>query len=746
MLILAICCLVSGHVSTPAGAPVANAQVSINGAQTSAARSDASGAFTVHVDPGTYRIYTTAEGYSPATAGPVAIDRDSTVDVTLQPFDNPELRVISSIRVDGKLVLTRNAVPSIDISRRDMDELGFDRITQGLMQVPSVTFARPDGGADTTPSLVALRGPDPSETLVALDGQILNDANTGDLDLARFPVAAFSNVDVTEGLGQSDNEGSNTIGGAVNIISLRPTRTPHSAFSLSTGSFGRSEAWYNTTGTQSKLGYALAFDDQQEHGYVDQDVDWNGTPLHLGSTISSRALLANATWSFSQQADIGFRVFSLGNTRDESSALNTPQDPSAQGAGAAFDGPGPASLAQNVRAYMLDGRSPLGAGALIYTLSASDNDVTYTGGPGPSPYDVTHRDKRNTFSLAWEHDTPTSQFAAGGYLRGENFTADFVEGVTLKQSIASYFVRGGVQASKNLQIQAGVYASNYSTFGSNLDGRIGANYSIDENSVLRASVGTGFRAPLLAELYVVQPDQYSAFEDQNCVVAQGNPNERPEHATEYELGYGRRLGSTATLDVSLYRTNLRDPIEIFYPLNNTGCPAPNPPFAAYPINVGNAVYQGAEMRFAKRFSPHLLLTANYGLNVAYPANMPESVANPTSGGDLVSNQQFLNIPQQQGSLGLNWGNAGWHAALNTVLRGKNNELNQGAFALVDAAVGHSFNDFDVTLSGTNLTNAVAGRFTLPGMGVPYNGIGGALPTDLFFIEPAAARLTFTFRH
>lgn len=745
MLLLAVCCLVTGHVATPSGAPIANAQVSLNGPTTSVARSNASGAFTIHVDPGSYRIYTTAPGYSPAVGGPIAVDRDATVDVTLEPFNTPELRVISSIRVDGKLALTRNAVPSIDVPRSDMEQFGFDRITQGLMQVPSVTFARPDGGAENTPSLVALRGPDPSETLVALDGQILNDANTGDLDLSRFPVAAFSNVDITEGLGQSDSEGSNTIGGAVNIISLRPTQIRHSAFSLSTGSFGRNEAWYNTTGMQGRLGYAFALADQQEHGYIDQDVDWNGTPLHLGSALSSRAVLANATWSFSQQADIGVRVFSLGNTRDESGALNTPQNPSAQGPAAAFDGPGPANLAQDVRAYMLEGRSPLGAGALVYNISNSNNDVTYTGGAGPSPYDVTHRDRRNTFSLAWEHDTPTSQFAAGGYLRGENFTADFVEGGGLKQTIASYFVRGGIQASKRLQLEAGVFASNYSTSGTNLDGRAGAIYSLDENSVLRASVGTGFRAPLLAELYVVKPDQYPAFEDENCVVAQGNPNERPEHATEYELGYGHRFGSTATLDVSLYRTNLRDPIEVFYPLDNTGCPAPNPPFAAFPINVGNAVYQGAEIRLAKRLTPQLLLTANYGLNIAYPKNMPASVANPTSGGDLVSNQQFLNIPQQQGSLGLIWRNEGWHAALATIVRGKNNELNQGAFALVDAAVGRSFENVDITLSGTNLTNAVSGRFTLPGLGVPYNGVGGPLPTDRFFMEPAAARLTFTFR-
>lgn len=739
MLLLALCCLLSGHVAAPSGAPIANADVEVRGAAPVHAKTNASGAFSMHVDKGVYHIYADAKGYSPATAGPIAITGDTDIDVALQPLDAPQLRVISSVRVNGTLAVQRDAIPTVNVTRQNMSSVGASRIVDALAAVPSLTFAHPDGGNAAAPNLVALRGPDPSETLIALDGQILNDANTGDLDLSRFPVAAFSNVDISEGLGPADSEGSNTIGGAVNIISLQPTRDPHSALSFSTGSFGTSEGWYNRTGTQGRLGFALALDDQQQHGYVDQTVDWQGQPLHLGSDISSRALLAKASWSFSQQADIGVRVFSLGNSRDMSAVLNTPADPSQQGDGSEFNGPGPATLAQTVRAYAVNGRSPLGPGSLVYDLSASDNDVNFLG-TGVSPYDLTHRDKRNTLSLAWQHDTDTTEFAVGGYERGESFTASGVDGA-LTQTIRSYFVRGMLRPTKKLRVQGGIYASSYSTFGSNFDGRIAANYDIDANSVLRASLGTGFRAPLLIERYVFPVADLPL--DQNCVaVGQGNADEKPEHATEYELGYGHRFGSSANVDVSLYRTNLRDPIEVFYPLGST-CPATNPPAQSYPINVGNAVYQGAEIRFAQRFGPHVVMHANYGLNVAYPLNMPSSVANPTSGSNLVSGQQFLGIPQQQGSLDVNWQNANWHAGVQAWARGKHNELNQDPFAVVNAAFGRHFGNVDVTVAGTNLTNAVSGKFTLPGLGVPYNGIGGPLPTNRYVIEPAGIRVITT---
>jgi hypothetical protein len=219
------------------------------------------------------------------------------------------------------------------------------------------------------------------------------------------------------------------------------------------------------------------------------------------------------------------------------------------------------------------------------------------------------------------------------------------------------------------------------------------------------------------------------------------------------------------LDVSLYQTNLRDPIEIFYPLAAVAAGTcatnsyanPIPACVSYNSNVGNAVYQGAEIRYSQLFAPaHILMTARYGLNVAYPKDLNAQFSNPTSGGSLVDNAQFLGIPQQQGSLEAEWSDRGWHAALAGTARGNNNELNQGPFVILNALVGrHLGGGLDLSLSGTNLLNAAAGPFTHFGAGTPYRGltgddaagnpIYGPLPTDALFIEPAAVRLILTYR-
>src|SRR5579872_4489497 len=290
-LLLAVCCLVSGYVHAAAGAPLAQAQVVLAGLSRTEATSDSRGSFSVTVPPGRYVGQASVRGYAPVRLV-LDVDRDTILDFALQPLDAPTLRTIGTVSINGRLAPSSGTIPSIDVSRADFDRLGLDRVVDGLKLLPSVTFTRPDGGASSAIAVTSLRGPDPSETLIALDGQLLNDANTGDIDLSRFPVAAFSSVDVSEGLGPRDREGSNTIGGAIDLVSLQPTRDSHVAYSLSTGSFGANEAWLNASGTRGRLGYALGADDQHEAGYVNQNVLLLGaTPTHLGSTVESNSAL-----------------------------------------------------------------------------------------------------------------------------------------------------------------------------------------------------------------------------------------------------------------------------------------------------------------------------------------------------------------------------------------------------------------------------------------------------------------------
>ncbi|HVN68659.1 MAG TPA: TonB-dependent receptor [Candidatus Binatia bacterium] len=805
-ILIAACCLVGGSVHAPSGAPIAHAAVTLRGPQSAATTTDAKGAFSVEIPPGRYDLSVVARGFAAVTVNTGDVGDGTHLDIVLEPSDTPKLRTIGQVSVNGGFTLNRNVIPEMDVSRAQMDALGYTQVLEALQQVPSVIVQRPDAGAPTTPAVVSLRGPDPSEAMVTLDGQQLNDGNTGDIDLSQFGVPAFNAVTVTEGLGPTDAEGSNTFGGAVNLISVRPTQQQHLDISTSAGSYGTTQSWLNATGTIGKLGYALAGNDFQSIGQVNQ-YSWvvpsNNMPaycgpqtatktpncpvqVHLGSSIAAMLGLVNLDYNFSQRSDLGFRLFTLGDNRDESSALNG----IAGNPTCVFSGPGPAcafspssgspnevanpvygynvgqgsaNFAQSVRAYDTYSRVPIGAGTLLADFYASDNNVDFEGG-GVSPYDVSHLDKRYNEGLSWGRTFDESEFAFGGYSRQESLTGLGIT-QTLSQSIMSYFFRGSQQLGSNVRLSGGLYDADYSTFGNTLNWRLGLSGDIGTSSVLRFSVGTGFRPPLLAERYFfppvlvdgkLQPNPAAGPVDSNCVAPNGNPNELAEHATEYELGFSHLFSSRSNLDVSVYRSNLRDTIENFYPGGGAESFCNTALGFAYeiPINIGNAVYEGAEARYKELF-PRLNLTVTlaYGLNVAYPYALGPWVSNPTSGGTLVDNEQFLGVPQQQGSAAFIWAYQGWHASTALTFSGWNNTLNQPPYTLVDAAVGRNFGRLDFTIAGTNIFNAVSGPFTRYDAGTPYRGLYagpsdtsyvGNFPTDALYVQPAAVKFIVTF--
>jgi outer membrane cobalamin receptor len=755
------CCGISGTVHSADGAPL-RARVQLAGPSSAAIETDANGRFSATVPPGAYRVTIAAPGYEGAQTD-VIVHEGQRIDVALEPIGAGRLREIGRVTVDGRLAVARTTVPSREISRAELDALGYERVVDALAAIPSLTLTRPDSGTAGATMVVSLRGPDPSETRITLDGQPLNNTNTGDLDLASFPSFLLSAVDVSEGLGPDDRGGADTIGGEINLISLRPTAAPQRSVRLSAGSFGRSSVELNATGRVSRLGYALAFGTAHSGGFVrdypvtlqvpDGNGGTTGVATRVGSGTALAAGLVNLSYDFTPRSTLRLRTLSVDGTRDKGAAQTAPADPNNDAPGAAFVGSGPETSALSIRATQGRLTLPLGAGTLALSSGISSNATSIIrrlpDAGAFSPYDFSLADRRATTTAEWTRTAGTSTVALGAQTGAETLTSPDQFIATQRQHTAQWWLRANGEVGPRLRVGASIVASRWSSFGTSSDGRIGISYDDGTGGTLRFAAGTGFRAPLLAELYSLPLAELSP--DQNCVGANGNPKERAEHATEYELGYGKRFGRT-TVDATLYRTNLRDPIENFYPLRTTcpldamGNPISTVVAQSFPINVGNVVYQGGSLRFAHRFGAWFA-TAEYGVNAAYPTSLPDVVAaNPTSGSDLVVGQQFAGIPIQTFSLGLRFARAGLHGAANLTAKSVNNELAQGRFATLDAAFGKTWRNIDLTLAGTNLTSAVSGRFTRLGLGTPYPLPGSApAPRDALVLEPAAVRLILTFR-
>ena len=366
-------CALSGGVHGADGAPV-RAHVVATGGVSRATDTDPQGRFTLELPCGAARLSVAARGYASADVDVVATGANR-IDVTLEPVGGGRLREIGRVTVDGRLAVSRSTIPSRTITRADLDAQGFDRVVQALAGIPSATLTHPDGGATGATIVVSLRGPDSSETRIALDGQPLNDANTGDFDLAMFPTMALSAIDVSEGLGPQDSRGADTIGGEINLISLRPTARPARALRLGLGSFGQSSMEVNATGRAGRLGYALALADQQRAGYVRnypvtmEVFDANGNPqtvaTRLGSAVWARSALANFTYDLSARSTLRMRFLTVNDVRDEGASQTAPVDSANAAPGALFTGSGPETASHSLRASLASLSVPLGSGTLV---------------------------------------------------------------------------------------------------------------------------------------------------------------------------------------------------------------------------------------------------------------------------------------------------------------------------------------------------------------------------------------------
>jgi iron complex outermembrane receptor protein len=107
------------------------------------------------------------------------------------------------------------------VSRATLEARGIQNLQDAINTVPGV-FVRPGRGISDVQQSISLHGvPDEKRTLVMIDGQPINDAYAGGLNLGGLPAGMLDRVEVNQGPA-SALYGGNAVGGAVNYITRLP--------------------------------------------------------------------------------------------------------------------------------------------------------------------------------------------------------------------------------------------------------------------------------------------------------------------------------------------------------------------------------------------------------------------------------------------------------------------------------------------------------------------------------------------
>jgi vitamin B12 transporter len=461
------------------------------------------------------------------------------------------------------------------ITGEEMQRQKFKTVIDAL-RLSQGTAVFSNGGPGTA-ATVRIRGANDDQTLVLIDGAIVNSGTLGSYDFANLTTDNIERIEILRGA-QSMLWGSDAMGGVINITTKRGTGKPTGNAFLEYGSFNSIREGGQVTGKKGPVDVSMALSRWDFSGFSTVD-------YRLGAT--ERDSFRNWTASSRLGVDLpregrlefDFRWMNGSTGLDNIS--NPPQDVFAS--------------KQKSRQFVFSGNyeqpitkwwnqkltlSRAQEGSLFLPGTLQRNVAT---GAVSVPFGSPNETRVLSNRIEWQHNLQVAEplLLTMGYQfreqQGENDT-----GLTNK-IIASN--AGFAQAQVNLWDRvfgtAGVRQDSYNVFGDTTTYRATGGYLHKETDTkLRTSYSTGFRTPTINQLF------FPNF---------GNPNLGPVKSQSFDAGvdqelFGKRLKLSGGFFWNRYRNLI---VTTFDPV---AC-ASFSTFGFCPINIGSASTKGWEAGF-----------------------------------------------------------------------------------------------------------------------------------------------------
>ena len=184
----------------------------------------------------------------------------------------------------------------------------------------------------------------------------------------------------------------------------------------------------------------------------------------------------------------------------------------------------------------------------------------------------------------------------------------------------AYYIQDQALLFNRLSLTGGARYDDNSRFGGRFTYRGAGVLRFDETGTrIKGSVGTGFKAPTLSDLFLSFPG-FSSL---------ANPDLRPEKSLGWDIGFEQDLGKRATFEARYFENDVRDLITF----TSVGA-------NFMPINVERARARGIESSLQVRPTDDITLWASYTWLA--------------EGKNLTTGARLLRRPEHTGTVGVNW--------------------------------------------------------------------------------------------
>jgi outer membrane receptor protein involved in Fe transport len=255
---------VQGTVSDDSGAPIADVNITLRGAQTFTGTTDSTGAFSVTgIAPGVYVLSATKAGYETATATDFAMlgGQTETVQIRIHARTFTSLRTIASVTANGAATFNTSPASIQVVSAQAFVDQAQPQVNRILNQIPGVQNTLPtssaNGAAPGAVTVPNIRGGLSFETATLIDGHPLAVGDFGDYVTTFLNPFMLGSVEVIKGPGATAPETNYAINGTVNFRTKDPTAdfTPDYTFGFTT--HGGSYYNFGISDTLGRLGFVV---------------------------------------------------------------------------------------------------------------------------------------------------------------------------------------------------------------------------------------------------------------------------------------------------------------------------------------------------------------------------------------------------------------------------------------------------------------------------------------------------------
>ena len=257
---------VNGSVRDGAGAPIANATVTLRGPVSLSTRTDAKGNFTIaNVPPGIYDFSSRKTGYTTATEASVAVisGQTQTLTVVMNAISFSSLRTIASVRSVGRGTFNTTPASVSVIGSQTIADQGQVQVMKVLNETPGIVASLPQSSAnDAAPGAITfpnIRGALSFETASLIDGHPVSVGTFGDYVTTFLNPFMLQNIEIVKGPGADAPEVNYALGGTVNFRTKDPTYAPTGILQVGADNRGGTTENFGVSDTVNRLGYVFAY-------------------------------------------------------------------------------------------------------------------------------------------------------------------------------------------------------------------------------------------------------------------------------------------------------------------------------------------------------------------------------------------------------------------------------------------------------------------------------------------------------